>query len=341
MKSPNIVSYLGFDDYEEEDGDRHTVMIMEYCDGGNLRKKIGVIGNQAPLGVDEAVNIMLQLSEGLRILHQCRLFHRDISPENILFSGSKGNLVAKLADFGVSTMLLSSEFAKTHAGKFYYMAPEVVEGSGNFLSDIYSLGVVFYEMTTGQLPIMEKTARSTLNAIIEKDPDPPSTLNADIDPVLEKIILKMIDRDPARRFQSAKEFQDILTKYSQGIDPVEEEINNTLLEAYNYSRENNFERAENILKDLLARYPENKKIYLNLGELYNRWQRYPDAIDIFRKGIKLDDTFALFYRDLALSLNNLNRKKEAIQNLERALEFEMDKNLEVHTKNLLRIWKKE
>jgi serine/threonine protein kinase len=342
MKSPNIVSYLGFDDYWDEDGDRHTVMIMEYCDGGNLRKKIGEIGNQDSLEIKDAVNIMLELSEGLKLIHQCRLFHRDISPENILFSGSKNNQIAKLADFGVSTMLLQSEFATSHAGKIYYMAPEVLKGEGNFLSDIYSLGVVFYEMTTGQLPIKQKKgALNTMNAIVSQDPEPPSTINPDIDPVLENIILKMINRDYTKRFQSAKEFQYILTKYSQGIDPVEEEINNALLESYTYSRENNFDKAESTLKELLARFPDNTKIYLNLGELYNRWQRYAEAIEIFQKGIKLDKKFALFYRDLAFSQYNLNRKKEAIQNLEKALEYDIDKSLVAHTNNLLRIWKNE
>jgi serine/threonine protein kinase len=341
VKSPNIVSYLGFDDYWDSDGDRHTVMIMEHCDGGNLRKKIGEIDNQDPLDIKDAVNIMIQLSEGLKLVHQCRLFHRDISPENILFSGSDKNQIAKLADFGVSTILLSSECACSQAGKWYYMSPEVIKGEGSFYSDIYSLGVVFYEMTTGQLPFMGKSPYATMDLILNQDPALPSTINPDIDPILENIILKMIDRDFSQRFQTAKDLQYVLTRYSQGIDPVEEEINNSFLEAYHYSRENNFEKAEITLKGLLERFPENKKIYLNLGELYNRWQRYNDAIETFQKGIKIDIKFALFYRDIALSLYNLNRKKEAIRALEKALEYDLDKSLVTHANNLLRIWKSE
>ena len=184
VKSPNIVSYLGFDDYWDADGERHPVMIMEYCDGGNLRKKIGEIESQDPMDIQEAVNIMIQLSEGLRLVHQCRLFHRDISPENILFMGSDKNQTAKLADFGVSTVLLSSECACSHAGKWYYMSPEVIKGEGSFYSDIYSLGVVFYEMTTGQLPFIGKSPFETMELILNQDPVPPSTINPEIDPVL-------------------------------------------------------------------------------------------------------------------------------------------------------------
>jgi serine/threonine protein kinase len=341
VKSPNIVSYLGFDDYWDADGERHPVMIMEYCDGGNLRKKIGEIESQDPMDIQEAVNIMIQLSEGLRLVHQCRLFHRDISPENILFMGSDKNQTAKLADFGVSTVLLSSECACSHAGKWYYMSPEVIKGEGSFYSDIYSLGVVFYEMTTGQLPFIGKSPFETMELILNQDPVPPSTINPEIDTVLENIILKMINRDYSQRFQTAKDLHHVLTRYSQGIDPVEEEINNSLLEAYQYSRENNFEKAESTLKGLLERFPENLKIYLNLGELYNRWQRYTDAIEIFQKGLKIDNKYAIFYRDMSLSLYNLKRKKEAIQTLEKALEYDLDKSLVTHANNLLRIWKSE
>jgi eukaryotic-like serine/threonine-protein kinase len=227
MKSPNIVSYLGFDDYWDADDDRHTVVIMEYCDGGNLRKKIGEIESQDPMDFQEAVNIMIQISEGLKVVHQCRLIHGDICPENILFCGPDNNQTVKLADFGVSTILLSIECGGSYTDKWYYLSPELIKGEGRFYSDIYSLGVVFYEMTTGQLPFIGKSPFETMELILNQDPVPPSTINPEIDPVLENIILKMIKRDYTQRPQTAKDLHQVLTRYSQGIDPIDEELRNS------------------------------------------------------------------------------------------------------------------
>jgi serine/threonine protein kinase len=341
MKSKNIVKYYGFDIYRDEQDEKHFVMVMEYCDKGNLRGMLGEIGHQEPLGIKESVKIIRQVCEGLKIIHDCKLFHRDISPENILISSEKEGYIVKLADFGVSTILISSELASTVAGKFYYMAPEVFKGEGSFLSDIYSLGVVLYEMTTGRLPFREKTIEALMESIKTKDPPPPRSLNPDIDPVFNDIILKMMHRDYHRRYQSTVELINTLDKYLQGIDPRGDEIDNSLSEIRSIIRDFHYQEAESRLISLLEKFPDNPKLILNLGELYNRCQRYPEAITLLRRGIEKNPGEALLKRDLALALYNSGEKREAIRVLKKALNLGLEKHIEIHAQHLLALWNEQ
>jgi serine/threonine protein kinase len=341
MKSDNIVKYFGFDIYRDEHDEKHFVMVMEYCDRGNLRGMIGEIGHQEPLETREAVKILRQVCEGLRVVHDCKLFHRDISPENILITSEKDGYIVKLADFGVSTILISSELASTVTGKFYYMAPEVFRGEGSFPSDIYSLGVVLFEMTTGRLPFEDKNIDALMDSIKKKDPSSPRSLNPDIDPVLNDVILKMINRDIHRRYQSAGELIQALDRYLQGIDPREDEIDGCISEIYGYIRDFEYQEAESRLRALLEKFPDHPKVILNLGELYNRCQRYPEAIVLLRKGIEKNPGVALLYRDLALALHNSGEVREGIRVLKKALDLGLEKHIEIHAQHLLTLWKEE
>ena len=136
LQSVNLVRYLGFDWY-----DGKIVLAFEYIASGSLRDKIGNIGSQKRLPIDEAVKIAEGILKGLSAIHSEQVFHRDIKPENILMQGN----VAKIADLGLSRFLNPNELASTTSGSPFYMSPEILSRTGaSFSSDIWSRGVTNY-----------------------------------------------------------------------------------------------------------------------------------------------------------------------------------------------------
>lgn len=151
---------------EECDGIRF--LVLEFADGGNLRKKVGRIGEQKPLPFEESIDVIKQVSFGLQIAHRKNIFHRDIKPENILFVAEDN--VVEVADFGISKLLEPTEKAMTVAGSRPYMAPEILgKDGGAFYSDIWSLMVMSYELLTRRPPF------NSLEETLQKERiEPPS-----------------------------------------------------------------------------------------------------------------------------------------------------------------------
>lgn len=334
MKARNIVQYLGFDTYDDQ-----YVLVMEYIEGGSLRDRLGGVGEQEALSIEEALKITEQVCDGLLVAHKSHLFHRDIKPENILISFDEDGFTAKITDFGISKMLKSSELASTTTGTIYYMAREVLKGKGgSFYSDVYSMGVMMYEMMTGELPFGGGSVGEIIDNICNQEPTPPMEVNPEIDLKLNDIILTAMNRDIKKRYNTAVELLDAIKKYKKGIELEDEEISKNIAEIQVLIRINKIHDAEKRLNKLLETYPHSSKVYLNFGEFYNRCQRYRDAIKIFEKGIECNPKFALFYRDMALSLYNIGHKNEAINALRKAIELSLEKNLEAHANTLLKIW---
>ena len=195
LSHPHIVAVHDFGEVITDDGKTAAgstpvfYFLMEYVDGANLRQLMD--GHRLPS--NQALAIVPQVCEALQFAHDEGVVHRDIKPENILID-SKGRV--KIADFGLAKLVARSadEFTLTGThqvmGTPRYMAPEQMEGSHSVdhRADIYSLGVVFYEMLTGQVPAGHF--------------DPPSK-KADSDPKLDAIVLRAMAREPERRFQQA------------------------------------------------------------------------------------------------------------------------------------------
>ena len=144
-KASNILTYLCSSTH-----DRYIVLVTEYAEQGDLRKKMGKIGEQRKFGIEETLVILKGILNGLIKIHDMGLIHRDIKPENILFSDD----VPLIADWGCSTVLHNNQLAMSAvAGTPLYNSPEIYTNKGaNNLSDIWSLGVIFYEMMTGNIP---------------------------------------------------------------------------------------------------------------------------------------------------------------------------------------------
>lgn len=197
LSHPNIVSIF---DVGVED-DIHYI-VMEYVDGLTLKK---YITSNAPLDVKEAIYITRQIAEALEHAHQNHTIHRDIKPHNILLGN---NLQIKVTDFGIARAATSSTI--THAGSVigsvHYFSPEHAKGGvAGEKSDIYSLGVVLYEMLTGELPFSGESPISVALQHLRASFTEPRSINKDIPQSVENIILRSMAKDPLQRYASAKE----------------------------------------------------------------------------------------------------------------------------------------
>jgi eukaryotic-like serine/threonine-protein kinase len=179
-------------------------MAMEYIDGRSLRAEIQEKRSLTP---ERAVEIACQVVEALVYLHANGVVHRDIKPENILLLGEHG---LKILDFGIaldeSARRLTWTGLSTTLGTPDYMAPEQVGGRrGDARTDVYSAGMLLYEMLTGNLPYSSPSPQALMRAKTNEEPTPPSYHVPTIDPALESIIMKAISRAPRDRHETAAE----------------------------------------------------------------------------------------------------------------------------------------
>jgi serine/threonine protein kinase len=167
-----------------------------------------------PLPVWKAVHLITLVVDGLRYAHEHGFIHRDLKPHNILLTD---DVVPKITDWGMSKVLAAEVKKSSVAGfSLSYAAPEQVSpsefGRTDERTDIYQLGVVFYELVTGSIPFGGESIVEVGNAILRESPTPPSEYNPDALAV-EKIILKCLEKNPANRYQSAAELHDALIGY--------------------------------------------------------------------------------------------------------------------------------
>jgi Protein kinase domain len=186
--------------YDIGEVDGQHFLTMEYIDGEDLASLLRRIGR---LPADKALETAHQICAGLAAAHDCGLLHRDLKPANIMLDG-RGRV--RITDFGLA---LSRDDATGHsetAGTPAYMAPEQIgKGEASVRSDIYSLGLVFYELFTGRLPYQATTPIEWRRAHLESSPRTPSSVVKDIDPVVEKAILRCLQKDPALRPSSVRQ----------------------------------------------------------------------------------------------------------------------------------------
>ncbi|MEL7634934.1 MULTISPECIES: Stk1 family PASTA domain-containing Ser/Thr kinase [Sporomusa] len=197
LSHPNIVNI-----YDVGLDEQAYYIIMEYISGETLKDKIE---REAPLPVETAVRIAIEIAEALEHAHQNNLVHCDIKPHNILVTRS-GRI--KVTDFGIARAVTSSTMTNsgTIIGSVHYFSPEQAKGSAvGAKSDIYSLGIVLYEMLTGHVPFAGESPISIALKHIQEDPKPPRELNPEIPPLVEAIIMKAIHKDPAARFSDIGE----------------------------------------------------------------------------------------------------------------------------------------
>ncbi|WP_378952157.1 Stk1 family PASTA domain-containing Ser/Thr kinase [Pelosinus sp. sgz500959] len=183
-----------------QDGDVHYI-VMEYISGETLKERI----LREPLPIENAVRIAADIAEALEHAHQNNLVHCDIKPHNILMTRA-GRI--KVTDFGIARAVSSATLHHTGTiiGSVHYFSPEQAKGSAvGAKSDIYSLGVVLYEMLTGVLPFNGETPISIALQHLQEEPRPMREIKPDIPPLLEAIVLKAMAKDVAHRFNDISE----------------------------------------------------------------------------------------------------------------------------------------
>ncbi|MCF3942480.1 Stk1 family PASTA domain-containing Ser/Thr kinase [Oceanobacillus alkalisoli] len=208
LTHPNIVNI--FDVGEEED---ILYMVMEYVDGLTLKE---YIQQQGPIEVNEAVDIVKQISSAIAHAHDNDIVHRDIKPQNILMN-SFGQ--AKVTDFGIAIALSATSLTQTNSilGSVHYLSPEQARGGmATKKSDIYSIGILFYELLTGRLPFSGQSPVSIALKHLQSKTPSIRQYNPHIPQSVENIVLKATAKDPFHRYQSIYELEDAI---NHALDP--------------------------------------------------------------------------------------------------------------------------
>ena len=202
LSHPNIVEMY---DVGEDDGVYYIV--MEYIEGQTLKQLLKKRGN---LTLSECIDIMLQLTEGMSHAHDSYIIHRDLKPQNIMIQDD-GQI--KITDFGIAMALNSTQLTQTNSvmGSVHYLPPEQAAGKGSTIkSDIYSMGIIFYELLTGTLPFKgDNAVEIALKQMKEPLPDLTED-NSSIPMSIENVILKSTAKNPKNRYNDARQMHDDL-----------------------------------------------------------------------------------------------------------------------------------
>jgi len=192
LDHPNIYTV-----HEIDKAEGQTFIAMTHIKGESLKDKIAA----GPLNIDQALNIVIQVAEGLQEAHEKGIVHRDIKPANIMLT-AKGQ--AKIMDFGLAKLSWGVDLTKTTTimGTAAYMSPEQAKGEEvDHRTDIWSLGAMLYEMLTGERPFKVMHDQAVLYAILNEDPVPITGIRKDIPQELEKIVKKALEKNPKKQYE--------------------------------------------------------------------------------------------------------------------------------------------
>ena len=197
LSDPNIVNVLDVGNQDDL-----YYIVMEYVKGDTLKK---VIKEYGTLNYEAAVDVAIQIAKALDCAHRNNIIHRDVKPQNILLT-EEGRV--KVADFGIAKSTTTQTITNTTTimGSAHYFSPEQAKGSVvDARTDLYSLGVVIYEMVTGKVPFEADSPVSIALKHIQEDVVSPKQINSKIPESLSNLIVKAMDKEPAKRYQNAKE----------------------------------------------------------------------------------------------------------------------------------------
>jgi serine/threonine-protein kinase len=187
--------------------ENQLMMLMEYVEGVTLDTLMGA----GPIPIDKSADCIAQVLSALAYAHARGVVHRDLKPANMMITPSG---VVKLMDFGIAKMTADRKLTQTGStvGSLFYMSPEQIKGAVDLdpRSDLYSLGVTLYEVVTGARPFQGDSEYSIMAAHLQQNPPPPIQISPNLPSGLNEIILQALEKDPAKRFQTADAFRNAL-----------------------------------------------------------------------------------------------------------------------------------
>jgi serine/threonine protein kinase len=210
LSHPNVCTIHDIQEHESSQGDKEMFIVMDLVDGQTLRQK------KDSISFKQAIDIGIQVADGLAAAHEKGIVHRDIKPENIMI---RKDGIAQIMDFGLAKLRgnvtrLTKEGSTV--GTAGYMSPEQVQGQdADHRSDIFSFGVLLYELLTGQLPFRGLHETALAYEIVNVDAPPMSSIKPEIDPNLDAIVLECLEKDPRERTQSIAQVSLDLKRYKR------------------------------------------------------------------------------------------------------------------------------
>ncbi|MBI4662321.1 MAG: protein kinase [Verrucomicrobia bacterium] len=318
LDHPNIVPI-----YEIGEHDGQHYFSMKFIEGGSLAQRIYDLrfmlydlrgkDSSAPKDISKPqivnhksyiVNLLAKTARAVHYAHQRGVLHRDLKPGNILLDSNGEPFVT---DFGLAKMIESEiDFTRTMAvmGTASYMSPEQASGQTKQLTaaaDVYSLGAVFYELLTGRPPFQANSVLDVMRQVVESDPEKPRAVNPEVDPDLETICLKCLEKEPARRYGSAEALTDDLERWLRG-EPILARPGSVWEKAEKWVRR----------KPLVAGLAASVGLAIGLGLLGVLWQwrrAEQSAADLRQNLYAADMTVA----QQALDENDLGRAYDMLQ----------------------------
>jgi eukaryotic-like serine/threonine-protein kinase len=210
LSHPNIVSI-----YDRGEAEGTYYIAMEYLEGRSLKDRIVAEG---PLPIPAAIEATRQVLRALGFAHRGGIVHRDVKPHNVLLAQDSAERRYKVTDFGISrTSASQMTEAGSIVGTAQYLSPEQARGAPvDQRSDIYSVGIVLYELLTGQLPFTGETPLEIAMKHLSEIPKPPSSVRPEISPDLDMVVLRALAKDPDERFDSAEDMDAELARVASG-----------------------------------------------------------------------------------------------------------------------------
>ncbi len=256
ISHPNVVSI--FDIGQDED---YYYLVMEFLEGENLKD---IIRKREKLTITEALDITRQICSALMVAHKNDIIHCDIKPHNIIITPDK---TIKVTDFGIARAVTTSTLTITDTimGSAHYFSPEQARGGTiKAYSDLYSLGIVLYEMLTGQVPFQGESPISVALQHIQKKPAKPSRLNEEIPPEVDELVMKALEKKPEKRFSSAVKMKEQITCILKSLQSAKNEqqldLNDYSSEDFEDTKILNIDELKNKNKALQKNNATAKKI---------------------------------------------------------------------------------